>query len=255
MAKLEKFTQQEIPYGILGKFGLTQEMIDDLPGNVMNRLLMGRKTPILPVCMKTADGKEVETYARVSLVRLDNGKVDAFFAAQWTGEDLSQFTPEQQQTLIEGNVTTAMVAGKGRCYVQLDGITNQVMTVPVGIINQNLSVLVQDLGMDEDGKKILGKGGVIQTDTKGVTVSAGVDLNETEGVRLATGDIISWQEDAKADRLQKYNFGLYGCWMANEDNVLSYVPEKDFDEDLLAEYDRSVAATAAKERVNQIKMN
>ena len=31
MAKIEHFTAEEIPYEILAKFGLTHEMIDDLP--------------------------------------------------------------------------------------------------------------------------------------------------------------------------------------------------------------------------------
>ena len=43
MAKIEHFTAEEIPYEILAKFGLTHEMIDDLPQNVMLRLLSSRK--------------------------------------------------------------------------------------------------------------------------------------------------------------------------------------------------------------------
>ena len=35
MANYERFTPQEIPYEILERFGLTREMIDDLPQNVM----------------------------------------------------------------------------------------------------------------------------------------------------------------------------------------------------------------------------
>ena len=49
MANYERFTPQEIPYEILERFGLTREMIDDLPQNVMQRLLSARTTPVLPI--------------------------------------------------------------------------------------------------------------------------------------------------------------------------------------------------------------
>ena len=217
MANLEKFTQQEIPYGILQKFGLTQEMIDDLPGNVMRRFLSSRPTPVLPVVTENTEGQKVKSFARISLVRLADGTVDVCFAPQWEDEDLSKFTPEQQEILKNGGVTTAMMPGKGRCFVQFDDTINQVMAVPVTIINQNISILTR-----------------------------------TFGVRIADGDIITWQEDAKADRLPRYNFGIFGCWLADDDNVLSYVAEDDFGPELLAEQKRAGAANAAQA---QMKMN
>ena len=90
------------------------------------------------------------------------------------------------------------------------------------------------------------------TQVNGQTVSAGIDLNETSGVRIADGDIITWQEDAKADRLPRFNFGIFGCWLADDDNVLSYVAEDDFGPELLAEQKRAGAANAAQA---QMKMN
>ncbi len=252
MANLEKFTQQEIPYGILQKFGLTQEMIDDLPGNVMRRFLSSRPTPVLPVVTENTEGQKVSSLARISLVRLADGTVDVCFAPQWEDEDLSKFTPEQQDILKNGGVTTAMMPGKGRCFVQFDDAINQVMAVPVTIINQNISILTRTFALDDTDKETLEEGGVVQMQVSGQTVSAGIDLNETSGVRIADGDIITWQEDAKADRLPRFNFGIFGCWLADDDNVLSYVAEDDFGPELLAEQKRAGAANAAQA---QMKMN
>ena len=252
MANLEKFTQQEIPYGILQKFGLTQEMIDDLPGNVMRRLLSSRTTPVLPVITENTEGQKVKSLARISLVRLSDGTVDVCFAPQWEDEDLSEFTPEQQEILKNGGVTTAMMPGKGRCFVQFDDTINQVMAVPVTIINQNISILTRTVGLDDTDKETLEEGGVVQTNINSQTISAGIDLNETSGVRIADGDIITWQEDAKADRLPRFNFGIFGCWLADDDNVLSYVAEDDFGPELLAEQKRAGAANAAQA---QMKMS
>ena len=252
MTNFETFTQQEIPYGILQKFGLTQEMIDDLPGNVMHRFLTSRTTPVLPITTENVEGEKVSTLARISLVRVGDGTVDVCFAPQWEDEDLTNFSAEQQEILKNGGVTTAMMPGKGRCFVQFDDTINQVMAVPTTIINQNISILTRSLHLDKTDKETLEEGGVVQMQINGQTVSAGIDLNETSGVRIANGDIITWQEDAKADRLPRYNFGIFGCWLADDDNVLSYVAEDDFGPELQEEQKRAGAANAAQA---QMKVN
>lgn len=254
MANFERFTEQEIPYGILERFGLTQEMIDDLPENVMNRFLSSRATPVLPIITENAEGQKVKSLSRISLVRLSDGSVDVCFIPQWVDEDLSTFTQEQQDKLKLGGVTTAMMPGKGRCFVQFDDTINQVMAVPVDIINQNISILTRSFGMDETDQETLQEGGVVEIKVSGQVVSAGIDLNENTGVRIANGDIIAWQEDTKADRLPKYNFGAYGCWLADDDNVLSYVYENNFGPELLAEYERAQSANGAKAQMQQLKM-
>ena len=65
MANKEHFKQEEIPYGILAKFGLTQEMIEDLPQNVIHRLLSSRTTPVLPIVTENIDGETILSYARI----------------------------------------------------------------------------------------------------------------------------------------------------------------------------------------------
>ena len=77
------------------------------------------------------------------------------------------------------------------------------------------------------------------------------------GLRIADGDSIAWQQDAKADKLPKYNFGIYGCWMADDDNVLSYVAESDYTQDILDEQKRMESRNAAEAQMRmagQVKM-
>lgn len=254
MALFEQFSKQEIPYGILQRFGLTQEMIDDLPENVMNRFLSSRATPVLPIVIENAEGKQVKSLARVSLVRLHDGSVDVCFAPQWVDEDLSAFTQEQQDKLKLGGVTTAEVEGKGYCFVQFDDTINQVMAVPVDIIKQNISILKRSFSLADDDEDILVNGGIIEIKVNDVVASAGIDLNDGTGIRIANGGIIAWQEDSKTDRLPRYNFGLYGCWMADDDNILSYIAEDDFGPELIAEQERAQSAHAAQAQMNQLKM-
>lgn len=252
MTKFERFTSKEIPYGKLKRFGLSQEMIDDLPQNVMERFLSSRKTPLLPVMTENTEGKKVQSLARISLVRLDDGDVDVCFAPQWQDEDLTEFTKEQQEQLKLGNTTTAEVKNLGKCFVQFDDTINQVMAVPVAIINQNISIFARLCGVSDDEKIILEDGGIIEMDINGRMISAGIDLNEPSGLRFANGDIMAWREDANTERLPKYNFGAFGCWIADDDNILSYVNEDDFTEELVREQGRAAAANATNEKMRQM---
>ena len=54
------FDENEMPYGILERFGLTQAMIDDLPTDVLQNIYNGRKSPVLPVHITADDGEEVK---------------------------------------------------------------------------------------------------------------------------------------------------------------------------------------------------
>lgn len=251
----ERFTRQEIPYDVLQKFGLTQMMIDDLPENVTKRFLAGRTTPVLPIITENAEGETVQSHARISLVRLNDGNVDVCFAPQWVDEDLQAFNKEQQDKLILGEVIVTDMPGKGRCFIQYDDAISQVMAVPVELISQNISLLARSFTLSDDAREKLENGGIIELEINQNILSAGIDLNEITGIRVANGDIYTWQEDAKADRLPKYNFGIYGCWIADDENVLSYVAEDDFTDEINRELARKGSQQAAGERMRQMKMS
>lgn len=56
MTKVERFQDNEIPYELLASFGLSQEMVDDLPQKVLEQLLSGQRTPLLPICNVDENG-------------------------------------------------------------------------------------------------------------------------------------------------------------------------------------------------------
>ena len=53
---INHFEESEIPYGTLERFGLTQEMIEHLPVDVLQNLYNGRRSPVLPISIITEDG-------------------------------------------------------------------------------------------------------------------------------------------------------------------------------------------------------
>ena len=87
MAKVEKFSETDIPYGILEQFGMTEEMVEDLPLPVMNDLLAGKLTPVIALKIKKKKEEELEelmSSARYSLLREENGSDDVQFVPVWS---------------------------------------------------------------------------------------------------------------------------------------------------------------------------
>ena len=96
------FDENEMPYGILERFGLTQAMIDDLPTDVLQNIYNGRKSPVLPVHITADDGEEVKARTRFSLVRTAEGGVDVLFYPQLDELDLKLFNEQQEKNLVAG---------------------------------------------------------------------------------------------------------------------------------------------------------
>ena len=253
MISFERFKEGEMPYEKLAQFGLTQEMIDDLPSVVLTRMLSSRESPILPIVTVNQDGEKVMSEARIALVRLDDGTVDVALSPKWETHDLSAFSENQQRALLGGKVIVTEIEGKGDCYVQYDDTISQVMSVPVGVIRHNIGLIERDFSISSKQTDDITKGKIIQlADERGNITSLGVDLQAITGLRAADGDAIAWQREAKADQLPEYNFGIYGCWKTDDNGSMSYVAEKDFTPEMQAEMRRQGQQNAAGQAMRQM---
>jgi hypothetical protein len=47
---INHFEESEIPYGTLERFGLTQDMVEDLPVDVLQNIHNGRRSPGVTYC-------------------------------------------------------------------------------------------------------------------------------------------------------------------------------------------------------------
>jgi hypothetical protein len=177
-----------------------------------------------------------------------------YFIPKWVDEDLEEFSIDQQEQLKAGRVVKADLEKEGRCFVQFDEVINQVMAVPVEIINQNISILTRTLFLSDADKALLEDGGIVEMEIHHQNISAGIDLNELTGIRISDGDSIAWREDAKVDSLPRYNFGLFGCWVCGDDNTLNYISEDDYTEEILDEQKRTQSMNAAKAQLSQLKV-
>ena len=115
---MRKFTENEIPYEDFERMGFSQEMIDDLPEAIMNRLLSGEKTPLL-VSSKN-DSKDNPMKATIWMSREENGVVTGFYRPYDNVRDYSDFSKSQQKTLLSGGVVLTELKGQpssdGRRY-------------------------------------------------------------------------------------------------------------------------------------------
>ncbi len=259
-----KFREDQIPYEILEEFGLSRNMVSDLPMDILSQVLAGQRSPVLPIEKKISDNEKVHSKARFSLIFTDEGQVDVVFHpvvppigdTMWivtrdeeTGKEAlkevdirSMYSETVIEELKTGKaVLDYMVAKDGRkqkAFLQLDPETNEILSVPSPVIGRNLQALMGRLNLTTAESHCLQNGEILTLmPDNDRMVTIGIDLNEPTGFRIEEGDEKRWKERSKRE-WAKYNIGVFGCWIMDEDGGLSYVKEEDYTDEVWEEVER-----------------
>ena len=232
-----KFKEDEVPYAILEQFGLTQEMIEDLPADVYTDILNGRLSPVLPISVKDKKGRPVSARARFKLVRDADDEADIVFHPRLVHCDLNLYTYEEQEALRSGKaiISHAPDYEDAKCFVQIDSGTNQVIYVPTPVIGKREIQAIQD-------------GDVVCINDEDEEVSIGIDLTEKSGLRLVLGDSQKWHKEKGEPTMSRYSFGIYGCWFMDPEGNLEYVHEQDYTEEFWDEMKKAIARNSGLKR-------
>lgn len=244
------FHRQDYPFSILKEFGLTEQMIMDLPESVHISLERGGYSPLLPIKIEQPFGY-TECYARFFLIDTEEG-ISLMFSPKLKKLDLEQFSDKEKQLLLSGKTIVADIiedyendateTQKIKAFVQIDTDTNRVVYTPTQIIGRNLSSIGQEFDLSEEvlesfwnGEIATVKANIIE-DEDPVEISIGIDLFSITGVEVVCGNADDWERTVHA-HMPEYSFGSDGCWI-NRDGKLSYVADKDFTDDILQALER-----------------
>ena len=161
--KQVRFDLTELPFGTLSKFGLTQEMIEDLPMYVLEDICQGKHSPVLPVRVTGENGETFESRTRIAFIRRDDGQADVVFYPVLKSSPLEKYSEAQQKQLLDGKAVIVDVeTSDGRhskAFVQIDPETKQVLSVPTPIIGRNLQVAAEELHLGTAEVNTAGKAG------------------------------------------------------------------------------------------------
>lgn len=245
--KRDKFTDEEIPYHILEKFGLTREMLGDLPVHILEQISDGHKSPMLPVSVTDSDGNVIRSKTRFSLIRMEDGTVDVLFYPQLEQSDLTRFSDTNRKLLQEGKpVLDTMTTADGKQtlgFHQIDFGTRQILSVPTPVIGRNLQYVADIFHLSNAELTCLRNGEPLTVSDNDDLITIGIDLTTPTGIRVSPGDERQWRE-RKTQVCEKYNFGCFGCWIMDDDGSLDYVREEDYSEELWAEMKKNGARKA-----------
>ena len=243
-----KFKEDEVPYAILEQFGLTQEMIEDLPADVYTDILNGRLSPVLPISVKDKKGRPVSARARFKLVRDADDEADIVFHPRLVHCDLNLYTYEEQEALRSGKaiISHAPAYEDAKCFVQIDSGTNQVIYVPTPVIGKNISHLMDIFELSSGEIQSLQDGDVVCINDEDVAI--GIDLTEKSGIRLVLGTREKWLKEKGESTMGRYSFGIYGCWVKDSEGNLGYVHEQDYTDEIWAEQQKAIARNSGLKR-------
>ena len=247
----KRFSRQEYPLDILAEFGLTEEMIYDLPDFVHEAIERGGKSPLLPISVEQPFGV-TRGYAKFSLVETDEG-IDVVFYPKLTKANLDTFSEEQKTALLAGKVIVADVddsyitqegvedTQRIKAFVQLDKDTNGVVYAPTQPIGRNLNAVGNEYDLTGEDLQRFGDGELVtvrETNDDGgdEPVTIGVDLSTDTGVIVVPGTAEQWENIVRLP-MPRYSFGSDGCWV-NHEGRLSYVSEDNFTKDIMDELER-----------------
>lgn len=259
---INRVNEEEIPYGSLEEFGLTRNMLNDLPMDVISQILAGQRSPVLPIEVRGKEGQVVRSRARFSLVRLDEGKVDVVFhpVLKPIGDkicivskksdtaresirfvDAKEFNSEATfEELRSGKVVMDYIKNpigyKAKSFFQIDSETNEVLSIPTQAIGRNIQTLADEFNLTTAEINCLQNGEVLSLAQDDTMISMGVDLNYPTGLRLEKGDEKLWRDRSKRD-WNKFSVGVFGCWKM-EDGELSYIDENDYSDEIWEEIER-----------------
>lgn len=233
--KQKSINEQNWPYATLEKFGLTREMIEDLPMAALVDIASGHPSPVLPISVIDENGEVLNSRSRFAFVELSEDSVEAVFYPVLREAKLDNYTQEERKELNKGKaILTDIVLpdGKiGKGYVQIDMETNQLMSVPQSVIKNNLELCVKSYGFPSDKVEEAIDGHLASDGGDNWKSTLGVDLNEKCGIRLCDGDEQAWLKERKRE-WNKFTFGCYGCWVMDDNGNLDYVREEDYTEEL-----------------------
>ena len=189
--KKEQFEFNELPYPTLARFGLTQEMIEDLPLRILKEIGKGGYSPVLPMRVTNENGEVIESRSRFAFIRMDSGEVDVVFYPTLKSSPLECYNEEQQKQLLDGKSIIADVAmadgRRSKAFVQIDEETKQVMYVPTPIIARNLKVLAEVMHFGTVEVNGMQHGEPLTVAVDGEPVTVGIDLHNKTGIRFCAG--------------------------------------------------------------------
>lgn len=230
-----KFSESQTPYSVLEHYGLTEQMITDLPKDIRTDIMNGRRSPVLPVTIEDATGHRVNTRTRFALIPQEDGQLDVMFYPQLQRENIDRFSADNQERLLAGHAIQDMYEHPSgetvSAFLQLDRGTKQVMLVPTEVIGRNLDLLQREYKLSNAELSCLRNGEPLTVLDSDEEMTMGIDLKSRTGIRFCLGDTQKWQQQDNR-QWEKYNFGLYGCWQADDDGNLSYTPEEEYDEEM-----------------------
>ena len=236
-----KFNEDEIPYNILANFGLTQEMIEDLPESTYKKMKRGLPTPVLPIRVKAESGDTITSRSKFALVRKGDGAVGVIFYPKLVTTDLSRFTDQQQAALKSGeSIVADSKSDDGSStptYYQIDPDTNHVLSVPVAVLAANIQLLAEHMRLSKTEAACIRNGKPLTIMDGNKPFTMGVDLSSSNGIKAIDGDDTDFRNSVKRDWGQ-YNFGLNGCWTMDGDGNTAYVPEDEYTEEMWSEMKR-----------------
>lgn len=248
------FKEEEIPYDDLLYIGMTRQMFDDLPKAVIDTLLCGGDSPLLPIRLTADDGRALKASTRFSFIREKSGRVVVLYYPRMKRINAPFLEAGLRDRLAKGEVVVADVPNPDgvseRMYLKMEPQTLQIIGRPVGHVAPFIRAMEKNFALDSSEVHDLEDGNPVTIPYDNEFYTIGVDPQCPHPLRYVRGDTQDWESGNEPRKEPvRYEPGLDGCWIVAEDGSFDYVPEENYDDVIKGEIDkRRLASPSAPER-------
>lgn len=232
---VESFSEREIQSSLdeLALLGITPAAFWDLPSDNLSLILRGHRSPMVTGTVIDEVGQKISAGFRFQFARVaDTIRVIVYPQRKEMIDlelsDAHQVRLETGMAIME-NVYAGVADGTSDVYVQLDAQTRCIDSCPAEMLLQNIESVARHLHLTKIEHDKLKEGSTVTYFMKGDEYTIGVDLSCPYGIRDIRGNFYDWQR-SRSETPERYQFGIEGCWVTDENGDMAYVEESNYSE-------------------------
>ncbi len=210
------FKEDEIPFEELSEIGITKENFFNLPIDILNRILLGRLSPVMEFKI-LVDGESHILKGKFAFYRKDEKVQLKLFPVNKKFPYQDTFTEDEIRLLREGRIIKSMIMDGGKkvmSYIQLDPEINTLVSIPVN--QMFIPSIFSGKSLPVDEIEIIKQGDILQLNKGDKSFVITIDLIKPLNLLLVEERTKAEWIKERAIEWDRISPNVTGYWLVSE---------------------------------------
>ena len=210
------FKEDEIPFEELSEIGITKENFFNLPIDILNRILLGRLSPVMEFKI-LVDGESHILKGKFAFHRKDEKVQLKLFPVNKKFPYQDTFTEDEIRLLREGRIIKSMIMDGGKkvmSYIQLDPEINTLVSIPVN--QMFIPSIFSGKSLPVDEIEIIKQGDILQLNKGDKSFVITIELIQSLNLLLVEERTKAEWIKERAIEWDRISPNVTGYWLVSE---------------------------------------